>query len=443
VFATTPISALVNNQSAAPVVLDRDRPIDGNVSPFEIDVIAALVRGHAPKVLFEIGTFDGRTSLNMAANAPPGATVYTLDLPAEGLDSTALALELNEDIFVRKSRSGARFADAAAGGGIIQLFGDSATFDFSPYFGKVDFMFVDGSHAYEYVKSDTIAALKMVREGGIIIWHDYVRYGFTPFPGVPRALNEFYLTDRRFYELTQIQDTSIVYLKVPPAAARATFRPTLSGDSSNPENLRGFLRVIPKNTGVETGAAIAVEVVAKNIGTTAWLSSDAPLGPVRLGARVLSNTGEMLDNSYWRCELPFRRTTFPGQAVTFETEIPWDGTPDRILDFDLVAEGVAWFDLEDRPKLRIGLDPLPGKPNRLAIQPVDSWPVEQRLLELAGDYRRLSEIAAETERQYSELRARIDAVEAELATMRASASWRVTAPLRATKGAILRATRRR
>jgi predicted O-methyltransferase YrrM len=443
VFATTPISALVNNQTVSPVVLDRDEPVDGNVSPYEIDVIATLVRAHAPMVLFEIGTFDGRTSLNMAANAPAGAVVYTLDLPAAGLGSTAFALELNEDIFVRKSRSGARFADGNASGEIIQLLGDSATFDFSPYHGQVDFMFVDGSHAYEYVKSDTIAALKMVREGGIIIWHDYVRHGFTPFPGVPRALNEFYLTDGRFHDLTQIQDTSIVWLRVPSGGADTAFRPALSGDSSSPENLHGLLHVTPKHAAVEVGTAIAVEVVAKNTGTAAWLSSDAPLGPVRLGARLLSSGGEMLDDNYWRGELPFRRTTFPGQVVTFEAEIPWDGTPERILDFDLVAEGVAWFNPRERPRLRLSLDPLPGKPNRLALQLVELPPLEQRLRELADDYRRLSETAAETERRYAELRARIDAVEAELAAMRASTSWRVTAPLRATKGAIWRATRRR
>ena len=185
VLGTTPLSSLLNSHTAPPVVVDLDAPVDGNVTPYEIDVIAALVKTHEPMVLFEIGTFDGRTSLNMAANAPAGATVYTLDLPAEGLGSTAFALELNEDAFVKKSRSGARFVNAEASRNIIQLLGDSATFDFSPYYGKVDFMFIDGSHAYEYVKSDTIAALKMVREDGIIIWHDYVRHGFTPFPGVP------------------------------------------------------------------------------------------------------------------------------------------------------------------------------------------------------------------------------------------------------------------
>jgi predicted O-methyltransferase YrrM len=229
-LGTRPIGALLQNQAETPILIERDRQLDGNVSPYELEVIASLVRATAPQTIFEIGTFDGRTTLNMAANAPADAFVYTLDLPPEGLDSTVFSLELNEDKYVKKEKSGARFADSAYN--IVQLLGDSGSFDFSPWYGKVDFMFVDGSHVYEYAKSDTLAALKMVRPGGTIIWHDYVREGFTPWPGVPRALKEFFLTDGRFEALTQILGTSIVYLKVPEQTSCADFQPRLLGDSS-------------------------------------------------------------------------------------------------------------------------------------------------------------------------------------------------------------------
>jgi hypothetical protein len=46
------------------------------------------------------------------------------------------------------------------------LFGDSATFDYSPFYGKVDLFFIDGAHSYEYVRSDTINALKCISRGG-------------------------------------------------------------------------------------------------------------------------------------------------------------------------------------------------------------------------------------------------------------------------------------
>lgn len=361
---TTPIAALIDDQAGPACVLDRDARVDGNVSAFELDVIAALVKSHRPGVLFEIGTFDGRTTLNMAANAPEGATVYTLDLPAESVDATAFALELNEHIFVRKPRSGARFADAPTPYTIVQLLGDSATFDFSPFFGRVDFMFIDGSHAYEYVRSDTLAALEMVRPGGIIIWHDYVRAGFTPFPGVPRALKEFHLTDSRFRHLTQIEHTSIMYLKLPRGNASPDFRSALLGDSTRADHLRGQLSVHPLQEPAEAVAVLPIRVVATNTGAATWLASDAPAGPVRVGARILSPEGVMLDNDYWRSELPFRRAIFPGESVAFETTIPRPGTAACILDFDLVAEGVRWFSVEPAAQI-----PLPGcAPSRAAME---------------------------------------------------------------------------
>ena len=49
-------------------------------------------------------------------------------------------------------------------------------------------MFVDGSHAYEYVKSDSDAAFKIVKPGGWVIWHDY-NDGFF-WPEVRRYLRE-------------------------------------------------------------------------------------------------------------------------------------------------------------------------------------------------------------------------------------------------------------
>src|SRR5712691_2855619 len=42
----------------------------GNVSIYELLVLVELLQVHRPLACFEIGTFDGRTTLNMAANAP-------------------------------------------------------------------------------------------------------------------------------------------------------------------------------------------------------------------------------------------------------------------------------------------------------------------------------------------------------------------------------------
>ena len=50
---------------------------------------------------------------------------------------------------------------------------NSVTFDFNSLGQKFDVIFVDGDHAFDAVKSDTINAFKMLKdENSIIVWHD-------------------------------------------------------------------------------------------------------------------------------------------------------------------------------------------------------------------------------------------------------------------------------
>lgn len=181
----------------------------GHTTEFELKVISNLVNYYQPETIFEIGTFQGRTTLNMALNAPKNAEIVTLDLPGDDLEHTRLQIEEGEARYVKKDRSGERFIDHPLRSMITQVFGDSATFDFSPYHQSMDLVFIDGSHAYDYVLNDTQKALDMSRPGGTILWHDY-----TNWEGVLNALNEFYQNDRRFRKLRHIGGTSIVILRV-------------------------------------------------------------------------------------------------------------------------------------------------------------------------------------------------------------------------------------
>lgn len=183
---------------------------NGNISLEELSSIAAIVRHFTPKTIFEIGTFDGRTTLNMALNSPAETKIFTLDLPREEIDTTALHITTGDRVFVNKSRSGARFAGTEYAAKITQIYGDSARFDFSPYFGKIDLVFVDGSHAYDYVRNDTQIALKLLREGhGVILWHDY-----SAWVGVTRALNELSHDSGVLSGMQNVKGTTLVWLKL-------------------------------------------------------------------------------------------------------------------------------------------------------------------------------------------------------------------------------------
>ena len=183
--------------------------VDGNVSLYELLAIIYLVRRTDPRRLLEIGTFDGRTTLNLAANSSPEARVFTLDLPRASMESAALGVSSGDRTFISKDESGGRFRGRAEGRKITQLLGDSARFDFTPYFGTIDLVFVDGAHSYEYVLNDSHLAARLLRGGeGTIVWHDYGTW-----PGVTRALNELFASQRGpFSAMRRIAGSSLVYL---------------------------------------------------------------------------------------------------------------------------------------------------------------------------------------------------------------------------------------
>ena len=181
---------------------------DGNISNLEIDCICRIVKKYNPAALFEIGTFNGRTSLNMAANMSPESKIYTLDLPQKSISETKLRIKSGEKKFINKEISGKQFIGTPYEKQIIQIYADSAKYDYSEFINKIDLVFIDGSHSYEYVINDTKIAINLLRNGkGIIIWHDY---GWNE---VIRALNEFYNDDARFSNLKNIEGTSFGFIR--------------------------------------------------------------------------------------------------------------------------------------------------------------------------------------------------------------------------------------
>jgi predicted O-methyltransferase YrrM len=194
------------------ITVSEDRT-DGNTSLLEEIVINKLVKQHRPERVFEIGTFDGRTTWQIAANTPESTRILTLDLPRD--ERARFVVCENDKKFIDKPESGARFKGTEQAKKITQLYGDSATFDFTPYYRAIDFVFIDGSHAYDYVLSDSQVALQLVKgRNAIILWHDYGEWD-----GVTNALNELHANDQRFRELRWIKGTTLVYLKTGPGTA--------------------------------------------------------------------------------------------------------------------------------------------------------------------------------------------------------------------------------
>lgn len=181
---------------------------NGNVRISELGILATIAANCEDSTnIFEIGTFDGRTTINLALNSPKNCKILTLDLSPDA--ETKYSIDTGERHFVEKPKSGVRYekyreTHAESVRKISQFLGDSATFDYSNYRDTCSLVFVDGSHAYDYAISDTRAAMNLVKKGGVIIWHDY-----GVWEGVTKALEE--IEQRERLGLKNITGTSLVY----------------------------------------------------------------------------------------------------------------------------------------------------------------------------------------------------------------------------------------
>ena len=131
----------------------------------EMLLLLMLATQNDTRNIFEFGTFLGQTAYNLSLNIP--GRIYTLALPSEQM--------------VRKV-----WENQPQKAQITALHGDSSTFDFEPFVGQMELVFVDGDHSYQGCRIDTQNALKMVRKGGLVVWHDYAPC----WPGVVRTLND-------------------------------------------------------------------------------------------------------------------------------------------------------------------------------------------------------------------------------------------------------------
>jgi hypothetical protein len=179
-------SPAIRNVELADVPGLADAVVEGYIDDPNRVVLAALCGQLGCTTFFEIGTNRGRTAWTVARNNPD-TQVYTLDLPErEAVSDTAFELNQSDrDFFVGDWDRGDAYRGTPEEERITTLLGDSATFDFAPYRGSMDFVFVDGAHSYEYVESDTKRALEMLAPDGTLAWDDY-----PAIPGVYNLLHE-------------------------------------------------------------------------------------------------------------------------------------------------------------------------------------------------------------------------------------------------------------
>ena len=119
-----------------------------------LSIEVAMLQGIAYEIpscrFLEIGTYRGETAANLASGC---IEVVTVDVNKEA----------------------GEFCKGMSN--VKQVTDNSITMDWDKL-GKFDLIFIDGNHSYVGVKADTENAIRVLKEGGIIVWHDYImRFG--------------------------------------------------------------------------------------------------------------------------------------------------------------------------------------------------------------------------------------------------------------------------
>jgi len=161
--------------------IDRVR-VDGSIrrhSPLVVTALAALLES---ETVFELGPDTADTAWLLAHNLP-NARVFWLDEVREPSYHPKLGHTDRVYQLPGKDR-GSRTDATTEAGRITRLSGDSATFDFLPYSGTADLVYIEASHRSAYMTSDTDAAFGLLSELGSIVWD-----GYSGDPGVYAYLN--------------------------------------------------------------------------------------------------------------------------------------------------------------------------------------------------------------------------------------------------------------
>lgn len=182
--------------------------VDG-ATPFrDLVAILSLAKNQHPRAALEFGTYFGSTTANLALNLPD-ATIHTIDLPEDSVEAATLIEGQPVDDFhlIQKRKLGKSFRGTPLEQRIVQHQGDTATYDYSVIHDPVTVFLVDGSHTYDYARSDTLRCFALAQGESTFLWHDCD----SSCLGVTTWLVEMI---RAGLPVVRVQDTSLACMKI-------------------------------------------------------------------------------------------------------------------------------------------------------------------------------------------------------------------------------------
>lgn len=160
--------------------------------------------------ILEIGSFRGRTALNILYNYPE-VDLFTFDLPENVTNEKNLKYSLIESdksqaFHEKKNELKNKYPDYF--NKINFLEGDSATYDFTKFKNYFDIIIIDGSHKYENVIIDTENSLKMIKKNGYIFWHDYSKDHIDVLKAIRKIKNKYKI------KIERLKQTKFAFTKI-------------------------------------------------------------------------------------------------------------------------------------------------------------------------------------------------------------------------------------
>jgi predicted O-methyltransferase YrrM len=195
------LAELVGIDFCEPLFLPAGCVRPGSTPLSDLAALAALARKKRPKRIFEIGTFEGLTTVVFVKNSGTDAFVNTLDLPHDRRELARTERSYTAHSITEPYVSGHLIDKFGVRQQSKALFGDSVLFDFGPYRDQIDLFFVDGAHTEDYVALDSSHAFECLAPDGWVLWHDC----FTP--QVMKVLRKVAQTAK----LYQIRGTNLAF----------------------------------------------------------------------------------------------------------------------------------------------------------------------------------------------------------------------------------------
>lgn len=134
---------------------------------YEILELLRILNEIKPEVITEIGTYNGGTLFLISRVASEGATIISIDLPGGlfGGGYSKLKIPLYQSFSLPEQKIHLIRADSHSQTTLEKI---NNILDKK----KIDFLFIDGDHTYEGVKKDFEMYSPLVKNNGIIAFHD-------------------------------------------------------------------------------------------------------------------------------------------------------------------------------------------------------------------------------------------------------------------------------